>query len=90
MSAQKWRLPLWGAALILSCGLAVRTAPTGAADVCTDVGGRHVSVGGCADPGASPGSPPQDGAPPNDSVPPQPDVDACASVGRRVSVGGCT
>lgn len=48
------------------------------ADVCGDVGGRHVEVSDCTDPGAPAGDPA-----------PAPDVTACADVGRRVEVGGC-
>lgn len=48
------------------------------ADVCGDVGGRHVEVSDCTDPVAPAGNPA-----------PAPDVTACADVGRRVEVGGC-
>lgn len=57
------------------------------------VGGQHVSVGGCTDPGAYVAPPPPEDAPPPPEEapvpPPPPDVDVCASVGRRVSVSGC-
>ncbi len=94
---------LWGATLIVGTGLVIPTAPTSWADVCGDVGGRHVSVGGCTDPGAEDYAPPPppEGAPPPDEAlpppdeapppPPPPAPDACADVGgRHVSVGGCT
>jgi hypothetical protein len=40
-----------GAACVLApaAALTVAMAPTAGADVCGDVGGRHVSVGGCTD-----------------------------------------
>jgi len=68
----------------------IQTPAPSRADVCGDVGGRHVDVGGCADPAATveevPPSP-EDVPPP----PTAPDVTACADVGgRHVSVGGCT
>jgi hypothetical protein len=38
--------------VLLVSGAVLSPTPTAQADVCGDVGGRHVSVGGCADPGA--------------------------------------
>jgi len=40
------------AALVVVGAVAVAPAPAARADVCGDVGGRHVSVGGCTDPAA--------------------------------------
>ena len=64
------------------------------ADVCGDVGGRHVSAGGCVDPGQWVAPPPDDAQPQDEGTsppPPAPDVTGCADVGgRHVSVGGCT
>jgi hypothetical protein len=40
------------AALLAAGSVAISPAPAAHADVCGDVGGRHVSVGGCADPAA--------------------------------------
>jgi hypothetical protein len=73
-------------------------APTATADVCGSVGGQHVDVSGCTDPLAPeavvpppppPDAPPAEDAPPPPPPPPPADVDVCADVGRRVSVGGC-
>lgn len=78
-------------------------APSASADVCGSVGGRFVSVSGCgniADAVAPWVPPPAAYAPlPEDYVapppppppppPPLPNVDVCASVGRRISVSGC-
>lgn len=47
MIARKQRGCMFGAALLLGAGIAIASAPTSGADVCADVGGRHVSVGGC-------------------------------------------
>jgi hypothetical protein len=89
---------MWTAALVLGAAMAVQAAPTSRADVCGDVGGRHVSVGGCTDPGANVDDavppPPESLPPPPEDVPPPlppaPDATACADVGgRHVSVGGC-
>ncbi len=40
------------AAVLLASAAVLSSAPAAHADVCGDVGGRHVSVGGCADPAA--------------------------------------
>jgi hypothetical protein len=39
-------------AVLLASGAVLSPTPTAQADVCGDVGGRHVSVGGCTDPAA--------------------------------------
>lgn len=41
------------AALLAVGSIALAPAPAAHADVCGDVGGRHVSVGGCTDPAAT-------------------------------------
>lgn len=76
------------AGLVLGAGLAIQAAPTSVADVCGGVGGAHVNVGGCTDPGGYVNAPPP---PPGDAAPPPaPAGTACADVsGRHVSVGGC-
>ena len=81
---------------------AVAAPATSLADVCGSVGGRHVSVSGCgsvAD-AIAPWVPPPseyaplpedyESAPPPPPPPPAPNVSVCASVGRRISVSGCT
>jgi hypothetical protein len=75
------------------------TPAVGAADVCGSVGGRRVSVGGCADladtiayyapPPEYYAPMPEDVAPPPPPPPPRPNVTVCGSVGRRVTVSGC-
>ena len=106
------RVRSWTAALAVIMALVaapaaivtIQTAGLSRADVCGDVGGRHVDVGGCTDPGAVVDAPPppeyvapppEDAAPPPEynppPAPPAPDATACADVGgRHVSVGGCT
>jgi hypothetical protein len=67
---------------------AIQNAGVAIADPCASVGGRHVDVGGCADPDAAVDAPLPEEAPPPYDAPPPPE--ACASVGgRHVSVGGC-
>lgn len=77
--------------------------PAASADVCGSVGGRFVSVSGCGNvadaiapwvpPPAAYAPLPEDYAapppPPPPPPPPLPNVDVCASVGRRISVSGC-
>lgn len=83
-------------------GVVVLAGPADAhADVCGSVGGRrgHVSVSSCgsiADAVAPWVAPPSEYAPmpedfqqPPPPPPPAPDVNVCASVGRRISVSGC-
>ena len=81
-------------------------APPAAADVCGSVGGRHVSVCGCANladtiadyvpPPAYYAPMPEDEpapeytAPPPPPPPPPPNVSVCANVGRRINVSACT
>jgi hypothetical protein len=64
------------------------------ADVCGSVGGRRVSVGGCAniaDTVADYAPPPAYYAPLPDDPPPPPNVSGCVSYnGRWVSGSGCT
>jgi hypothetical protein len=81
------KLVLAGALTAAAMGLL--QAPTADA-VCGSIGGRHVDVSGCSDPlyelnDALQPPPP----PPPVYVPPAPNVNVCASVGRRVSVSGC-
>lgn len=65
--------------------LAGTTAPHAVADVCGSVGGPHVDVSGCTDPYG-----PEMGPMPGEYGPPEgPGIEACADVGRRISVGGC-
>lgn len=40
------------AAILAAGSVALAPTPAAHADVCGDVGGRHVSVGGCTDPAA--------------------------------------
>lgn len=98
----------WAAALgvgvtlaVIPTAMAIGTSGVSRADVCGDVGGAHVNVGGCTDPGAALPPPPVDAPPPPEDAPPPPayvpppppapDATACADVGgRHVSVGGCT
>lgn len=93
------------AVLMFVGALTVPATPTAHATVCGSVGGARVDVSGCADPFAylndalppPPPPPPPPGAPPPPPPPPAyvpppdltPNVDVCASVGRRVSVSGC-
>jgi hypothetical protein len=81
-------------AVVPGVSLTVETPGVAKADVCGDVGGRHASVGGCADPGQWVAPPPDDAQPQDEQTPappPAPDVQGCADVGgRHVSVGGCT
>jgi hypothetical protein len=78
----------------------VMTASAGAAnaDVCGSVGGRHVSVGGCADiydaiadyaPPPSYYAPMPEDVPPPPPPPPPVNVSVCANAGRRINVSGC-
>ena len=90
------------AMLLLGASLTFSAAPV-AASVCGSVGGAHVDVSGCSDPLSELNDvyppqppPPPDAAPPPPPPPPAyvppppaPDVDVCASAGRRVSVSGC-
>ena len=79
---------IWAAALILGAGLSVQAAAVSRADVCGDVGGAHVNVGGCTDPGGYVAPPPPAYVAPPPA--PAPGGTACADVsGRHVSVGGC-
>lgn len=87
-----------GAMVVVSAGIAE-------ADVCGSVGGRRVSVSGCADiadtvadyvpPPAYYAPLPEDPpppvyAPPPPPPPPLPNVTVCANVGRRINVSACT
>ncbi len=85
---------------LIPAAIVIGTPGVSRADVCGDVGGRHVDVGGCTDPGAAVYDappppedvppPPQDVPPPPPPPPPAPDATACADVGgRHVDVGGC-
>jgi hypothetical protein len=97
-----------GVAIVLTLGTVIGafnvivTPAVGAADVCGSVGGRRVSVGGCAnlaDTIADYVPPPAYYAPmPEDEPapeyvapppPPRPNVTVCANVGRRINVSGC-
>lgn len=61
------------------------------ADICGSVGGPHVDVGGCTDPYGGPGMMGPEMGP--GMMGPEmgggPGLEACADVGRRISVGGC-
>jgi hypothetical protein len=65
---------MWSAARALGGGVAIPAAPASGADLSGDVGDRHVSVGGCTDPGAyvddAVPPPPEDVPPPAEDVPP--------------------
>jgi hypothetical protein len=91
---------LFIAAILSAAGPMLPIAPTAQATICGSVGGRHVDVSGCADPLSElngvlqyPPPPPPPGAPPPPPppvyVPAAPNVDVCASVGRRISISGC-
>lgn len=93
------------AVVLFAGGVVNVSLPEADATVCGSVGGRFVDVSGCADPlpylndalAPPPPPPPSDAPPPAEAppppppvyVPPAPNVDVCASVGRRVSVSGC-
>jgi len=91
----KVRQAIAGCSAMLLLGAALSfSAPPAAASVCGSVGGAHVDVSGCSDPlselnDAYPPPPPAEAPPPPPPPPPAPDVNVCASVGKRVSVSGC-
>ncbi|WP_245850154.1 hypothetical protein [Mycobacterium angelicum] len=79
---------LFVVALMVVGGALALAAPAQArADACANVGGRHVSVGGCSDVA---GTVEQYTNPPA-GYPPAPagNAYACASVGRHIDVSGC-
>jgi hypothetical protein len=95
---------LCAAAALFAGGLVNVSPPSAEATLCGSVGGRFVDVTGCADPLSylnelppPPPPPPPPGAPPPPPPPPPPvyipppapNVNVCASLGRRVSVSGC-
>lgn len=85
--------------------VALAMPETASADVCGSVGGRHVSVGGCADiydaiadyapqpsyyaPMPDDPPPPEEAPPPPPPPPPPVNVSVCANAGRRINVSGC-
>lgn len=80
---RSWSVALFAVGSLVALPLVSTDEPAvSIADACATVGGRHVSVGGCADLA--------------DTVadyvpPPAPNASACASVGgRHVDVSGCT
>jgi hypothetical protein len=86
-------------AMVASAFPVFLTPATAAADVCGSVGGRRVSVGGCADlaDAIAPYVPPPgyyapmpEDVPPPPPPPPRPNVTVCANVGRRINVSACT
>jgi hypothetical protein len=84
MREKLWYTALLGVIASGAISVAVTTAPVSGA-VCGSVGGRHVDVNDCAGPADAPPPAGGESAPP----PPPPDVNVCADVGRRVTVGGC-
>jgi hypothetical protein len=96
---------VWGVAATGATIITVAGAGTANADVCGSVGGRRVSVGGCADiydaiadyaPPPSYYAPMPDDAPPPEEAPPPPppppppvNVNVCVNAGRRINVSGC-
>jgi len=92
------RIAVCASALLWAVGLMVVTTPTADATVCGSVGGRHFDVSGCSDPfyelnDALPPPPAYYPPPPPPPVyypPPPPNIQVCGTVGRRVTVTGCT
>lgn len=89
---------VWGVAAAGATIITIVTPGNASADVCGSVGGRHVSVGGCADiydaiadyaPPPSYYAPMPEDVPPPPPPPPPVNVSVCASGGRRINVSGC-
>ncbi|ORB67000.1 RNA-binding protein [Mycolicibacterium tusciae] len=88
---------LCAAAVLFAGGLVNAGTPTADATLCGSVGGRFVDVTGCSDPlsylnDALPPPPPPPPPPVRSRAAAEavaPNVDVCASVGRRISVSGC-
>jgi hypothetical protein len=94
------RIAVCASAFLWAAGTVIVSTPTAGATICGAVGGRHVTVTGCSDPFselndtlyAPPPAyyPPPPPPPPVYYPPPPPNIQVCGTVGRRVTVTGCT
>jgi hypothetical protein len=87
------RIAVGASAFFWAAGTVIVSTPTAGATICGAVGGRHVTVTGCSDPFSELNDtlyapPPPVYYPP--PPPPPPNITVCGTVGRRVTVTGCT